>query len=432
MGEQPRKRPFLTPYGLAATASRNYRSFCYTRATGRISRSRCLSAKRPVAPTRGPAIPTLPSPGRMADSIAPKPSTPLLSGIDLFAGAGGLSLGARQAGIEVELAIERDSHSAATYARNHPGTVVKAMDVHSLSTTDIAGAPRTAERTILFGGPPCSGFSYSNQKTRTLQNPDNWLFIEFLRVAREWKPDWVLLENVRGLTNTTKGVFYHQIMSKLEDLGYATSSAILNAADFGVPQNRSRLFILGSRHGKTDVLPTKSTDRAPTVGDAIHDLPLLPNGAALSWSRYRSPPSSEYAKHMRLDLEGCSNHLVTKSAPIILQRYTYVPCGGNWQNIPTRLLRSYRQPMNCHTGLYHRLNPDLPSIVIGNFRKNMLIHPTEDRGISVREAARLQSFPDWYEFLGSIGFQQQQVSNAVPPILAKTVFESIVAATQEL
>ena len=111
-----------------------------------------------------------------------------------------------------------------------------------------------------------------------------------------------------------------------------------------------------------------------------------------------------------------------------MQRYRYVPPGGNWKNIPADMMTTYADRQRCHTGIYHRLRYDQPSVVIGNFRKNMVIHPSQDRGLSVREAARLQSFPDTAVFSGTIGFQQQQVGNAVPPLLAKAVFEKLVAS----
>ena len=120
-----------------------------------------------------------------------------------------------------------------------------------------------------------------------------------------------------------------------------------------------------------------------------------------------------------------SGHLVTRNAAFVLRRYKYIPQGGNWEDIPTRLMRNYKDREDCHTGIYHRLSADEPSIVIGNYRKNMLIHPFEDRGLSVREAARLQSFPDAYQFKGSVGYQQQQVANAVPPLLGQAVFRRI-------
>ena len=112
----------------------------------------------------------------------------------------------------------------------------------------------------------------------------------------------------------------------------------------------------------------------------------------------------------------------------MIERYNHITKGGHWEDIPDRLMKTYADKTKCHTGIYHRLDEKKPSIVIGNFRKNMLIHPRQDRGLSVREAARLQSFPDQYEFKGSIGFQQQQVGNAVPPLLAKAVFQSVVQA----
>ena len=159
--------------------------------------------------------------------------------------------------------------------------------------------------------------------------------------------------------------------------------------------------------------------------DAIADLPELVNGASVSWMPYKDSGGSEYSRFLRRRLKLSSNHLVSNNSDTILRRYKYVPQGGNWQDIPNRLMRNYSDRSRCHTGIYRRLYYDLPSVVIGNYRKNMLIHPEQDRGLSVREAARIQSFPDWYEFQGSIGFQQQQVGNAVPPLLAKAVFQAI-------
>jgi DNA (cytosine-5)-methyltransferase 1 len=129
---------------------------------------------------------------------------------------------------------------------------------------------------------------------------------------------------------------------------------------------------------------------------------------------------------MRDGLAVSRNHLVTRNADFILERYRFVPPGGNWEDIPIRLMKNYADRDRCHTGIYHRLRLDEPSKVIGNYRKNMVIHPSQNRGLSVREAARLQSFPDSFVFKGSIGFQQEQVGNAVPPLLAKAVFDAIV------
>lgn len=349
-------------------------------------------------------------------------------GIDLFAGSGGLSLGARQAGIDVALAVEYDSHACRTYTHNHPNTNIFFEDIRKL---DRIGIDTRHKSTILFGGPPCQGFSTSNQRTRHLQNPDNWLFCEFLRILRLWRPDWVVFENVTGIRETKKGLLFEQIMSGIEMLGYTTFYWILCATDYGVPQKRTRLFIIGSRHGITVPKPLPSVTIPVTVKEAIFDLPELQNGACINVMPYKCKPTYPYAQSTRGELQQSSNHLVTKSASHIIDRYSCIPQGGNWQHIPPQLMRNYSDVNKCHTGIYHRLREDSPSVVIGNYRKNMLIHPIQNRGLSVREAARLQSFPDSYEFMGSIGFQQQQVGNAVPPLLAKAVFEAIINAELE-
>lgn len=347
-------------------------------------------------------------------------------GVDIFSGAGGMSLGASQAGIDVRLAIEVDPHAAATYSRNHPHTKMLNENIQKFNRIDLRHG--RAER-ILFGGPPCQGFSTSNQKTRSLSNQDNWLFHEFIRIAASWKPEWIVFENVRGMTETEHGVFLSEIITHLERLKYTVVFWILNSADYGIPQKRFRLFIIGSRHGRKPSQPNPTHPNPITVNEAIHDLPDLQNGSNLLVSRYKSRPKSEYAKMMRGNLTKCTNHQITRNAPHIIERYKHIPQGGNWEDIPLELMHNYTDCTRCHTGIYHRLAPDSPSIVIGNYRKNMLIHPTQDRGLSVREAARLQSFPDWYTFEGSIGFQQQQVGNAVPPLLAQKVFEAITHAT---
>lgn len=344
-------------------------------------------------------------------------------GVDLFAGAGGMSLGAQMAGIDVQLAVEKDPHAARTYAHNHPTTRVVTEDVANIKEIAVDKRGKTS---ILFGGPPCQGFSTSNQKTRNSSNETNWMFTEYLRLVRHWKPDWVVFENVKGIIETEKGFFCDKILHEMETSGYTCNSGILCAADFGAPQIRSRFFIIGSLHGIKVQFPGKTVECFVTVDEAIGDLPGLPNGADYHFKPYRCQAHSEYARSMRNGKDGCTNHYVTNNAAHIIKRYKYIPQGGNWENIPEKLMTNYADRRRCHTGVYRRLWADRPSVVIGNYRKNMLIHPTEDRGLSVREAARLQSFPDTYEFLGSIGFQQQQVGNAVPPLLAKEVFEAII------
>ncbi|HXU30906.1 MAG TPA: DNA cytosine methyltransferase, partial [Thermoanaerobaculia bacterium] len=210
--------------------------------------------------------------------------------------------------------------------------------------------------------------------------------------------------------------------------GYALQFSVLNSSDFGVPQLRKRIFVIGRRSEGILMLPSPQPDRV-TVAEAISDLPRLDNGASTSWMPYRRSAQSDYAKKMRGRLRQSPNHFVTRSSVSVVERYKHIPPGRNWTAIPLNLLHNYSavDKLDLHTGLYHRLRADQPSVVIGNYRKNMLIHPEENRGLSVREAARIQSFPDDYEFVGSIGFQQQQVGNAVPPLLARAVFESLLS-----
>jgi DNA (cytosine-5)-methyltransferase 1 len=352
-----------------------------------------------------------------------------MQAVDLFAGGGGMSTGALWSGIKVAYAVELESNAAETYRINHPETVLIDRDVGKVTADDMPDLNRS-EPLIVFGGPPCQGFSTSNQKTRNSENPSNWLFLEYIRLVEQLEPDWVVFENVRGLAETEKGAFLAAIISSFEKLGYKTSCFVLNAVDYGVPQRRGRLFVLGSRHGK-EVQPPPSSCRKPiTVSEAIDDLPELQNGASMDALPYRAPAHSDFAESMRGNLSSCGNHLVTRNAEHILKRYAYIPQGGNWESIPEELMGNYADRSRCHTGIYHRLKEDSPSIVVGNFRKNMLIHPRQNRGLSVREAARLQSFPDWYRFAGSIGFQQQQVGNAVPPLLAKAVFDLLLASSE--
>ena len=343
-------------------------------------------------------------------------------GIDLFSGAGGMALGAAQAGIKVMHAIEADPYAAATYKHNHPKSNVIVADIRNIKNIKLT---QKGNRRILFGGPPCQGFSTSNQRTRTVNNPNNWLFMESLRIVRELQPEWVVFENVKGIAETEKAAFLEMMISGLKSCGYTVTWWVMNAADYGVPQIRYRLFVIGSLQGIKPIKPQPITKKHITVEQAISDLPALSNGASEQTMPYSTKPKSDYATMLRGNLKKSSNHIVTKNASYVIDRYNHVPPGGNWESIPAKLMNNYRDRTRCHTGIYYRLKNDEPSIVIGNYRKNMLIHPSQNRGLSVREAARLQSFPDWYEFKGSIGFQQQQVANAVPPQLAKHVFATI-------
>lgn len=348
-------------------------------------------------------------------------------GIDLFSGAGGLTLGAEMVGINVVIAVENDPYAAQTYRVNHPHTLMINKDIRKVRNLHI---DRGDQSLVLFGGPPCQGFSTSNQKTRNKSNPQNWLFLEFIRIARETMPDWIIFENVKGIKETEEGFFVTKISKTLIELGYTCTTMVLCASDYGIPQTRSRFFLIGSLHGKKLREP-RGSGSLITVNDAIEDLPSLKNGASQDMLSYKMDARSDYAKMLRKNMERCSGHLVSKNNDNIIKRYTFIPQGGNWKDIPDNLMANYSDKSRCHTGIYRRLVANQPSITVGNYRKSMLIHPWENRGLSVREAARLQSFPDSYTFCGSIGFQQQQVGNAVPPLLSKIVFQTIIDSDRE-
>jgi DNA (cytosine-5)-methyltransferase 1 len=170
----------------------------------------------------------------------------------------------------------------------------------------------------------------------------------------------------------------------------------------------------------------KKINKKITVKQAINDLPSLKNGANINSTSYKRGKMSTYARNLRVNSSNSIQNFVSKNRDYVIERYKHIGIGENWKSIPTELMTNYTDTSNCHSGIYRRLHPNKPSVVIANYRKNMLIHPFEDRGLSVREAARIQSFPDNFVFKGSLMQIQQQIGNAVPPLLAKAIFQQIV------
>lgn len=341
-------------------------------------------------------------------------------GIDIFSGAGGLSIGAINAGIKVTHAIEKEPYTAKTFKSNHPNVEVITDDIGNINTS----ALKLKKTFIIFGGPPCQGFSTSNTKTRNNENKNNSLFIEFVRFVKELNPEWFLFENVEGISKFNKGKTVKEICSSFEKLGYKISFEILSAADYGVPQKRNRFIMVGNRIGIDFQFP-KAENHFVTVAQAINDLPVLVNGQKEDTLPYRFKPSN-YAKKLRGESQYALQNYVSRNQDYVINRYKYIKPGENWSAIPARLMKNYKNISNCHSGIYKRLDPKQPSIVISNYRKNMLIHPYQDRGLSVREAARIQSFPDSFIFEGPIMYIQQQIGNAVPPLLAEKIFKQII------
>lgn len=349
-------------------------------------------------------------------------------GIDIFSGAGGLSLGAEMAGIEVRYGVEINKYAAQSFAYNHKNAKVITNDITQINTSELLIDGK--DLFVIMGGPPCQGFSMSNTMSRNMDNDKNYLYLQFVRFVRELQPKWFVLENVWGLTKMNDGQTLEMIKESFMSLGYTVKAKILWANEYGVPQKRYRCFIVGNSIGIDFDFP-EAQRTTITVKEAIEDLPVLSNGQMLLDADYRIPfaEASEYAKSMRLNSTSAKQNLVSLNNDLVIERYKYIPQGGNWRNIPDSLMTNYADKSRCHSGIYKRLKEDAPSVVISNYRKSMLIHPTQDRGLSVREAARLQSFPDDFIFQGPIMSIQQQIGNAVPPLLAKAVFEQIIKMT---
>lgn len=353
-------------------------------------------------------------------------------GIDIFSGAGGLSLGAEMAGIKIKTAIEINKSASQTFLRNHAGAKVLQEDIQNIDPQNLIKGKKNVF--VIMGGPPCQGFSMSNTRTRNMENQKNFLFLEFVRFVQEIRPEWFVLENVWGITNINEGKTRTMIEDHFRAIdGYNNiTSSILWASDYGVPQKRNRFFLVGNRLGIDFKFPEKQSTKI-TVKEAINDLPSLQNGEMLEEAKYTQSieEASAYARLMRQGSDKARQNYVSRNNELVIERYRHIGQGQNWRAIPDSLMQNYADKRRCHSGIYKRLREDQPSVVISNYRKSMLIHPWEDRGISVREAARLQSFPDTFIFEGSLMHIQQQIGNAVPPLLAKAVFQQIIKQTDE-
>lgn len=349
-------------------------------------------------------------------------------GVDIFSGAGGLSLGAELAGITMRFAIEVNESAAKTYKRNHKHTEVLCQNIKEV---DLRSQFSNEPPFIIMGGPPCQGFSLSNTRNRNMENEKNFLFREFVRMVKELHPKWFLFENVSGIVHMNHGAVVEMIADEFKSLGYSVKYTVLKASDYGVPQNRERFFLVGNSLGIDFHFPSPN-DTKISVQEAIGDLPALENGDNYNELDYLMPicEASKYARRMREKSNKSLQNFVSRNNDLAIKRYSYIPQGGNWRDIPEELMDNYADKSRCHSGIYKRLRADQPSVVISNYRKSMLIHPTQNRGLSVREAARIQSFPDHFVFEGPISHIQQQIGNAVPPLLAKAVVKQILALTK--
>lgn len=381
--------------------------------------------------------------------------------IDLFAGAGGLSCGLEMAGFQPVLANEMVEQYAKTYQVNHPETTVITGDVRHVDEKKLHDLIRDyGEIDLIAGGPPCQGFSV-NAPVRSLDDPRNHLFKEYLRIVAEIRPKAVLIENVPGIISLGRGTVVSQIYKELNELGYQVNHKILFAGHYGVPQMRFRTVFIAIR---TDILvgdikfpqpeyyatavanfqgsrelcyaltPMDELLLKPktTVWDAIGDLPSIEGGEKESVFEYTKEPTSAFQMYARAGSNNITSHFCSRLSGVNIERLKHIPQGGSWRDIPFDLLPNglKRAKRSDHTKRYGRLAPDdLCSTIMTKCDPHWgsFFHPTQARAISVREAARIQSFPDSYVFTGNMTQQYEQVGNAVPPLLAKAIGETIAA-----
>lgn len=379
--------------------------------------------------------------------------------IDLFAGAGGITEGFRQAGAQCLFANDFNASAVKTFKLNHPATEASCGPVEQQDPALIRArlGLGKGELDCLLGGPPCQGFSIY-APDRILDDPRNSMFRHYLRFVDEFAPKTILIENVPGMLSLGGGKVVETILKELTNRGYKTACRILLAAHFGVPQNRFRLIFLASREpGLNHPEPTHFHDArtnftggatlttrlqpldalmlkpAVTLREAIADLPAIEAGGGSEISNYPAQKScSAYSDVLREGSGMLFNHTANKLSPINLERLRHIPPGGAWTDIPFDLLPAGMQKAkrSDHTKRYGRLAWD--SLACTMLTKcdphwGAVFHPEQQRAFSVREAARIQSFPDRYRFLGTKGSQYEQVGNAVPVYLAKAIAEELKA-----
>lgn len=364
--------------------------------------------------------------------------------IDLFAGAGGLSEGFRQAGYFIAGSVEIDEDAAKSHHVNFPESVLIQQDITTLSAQELLDkcGLRKGEVDVVIGGPPCQSFSMAGK--RLIDDPRHVLFQEFVRIVEYIEPTSFVMENVVGLLSMSNGKFKEAILEAFSEIGYEVDVTILNSANYGVPQTRQRTIFIGNKIGKkvTFPLPTHSKNGVnnlldwTTVGEAISDLPSLEESAGEEKIFYKNSPSQWYQLYIRgiisykkyishmlngdtFNLSGIEleetvlyNHWTSKSGEKTKERFYCINQGENWEALPEHLKTNGK-----YSNLYRRLELNKPSVTLTNIRKSMFIHPTEHRLLTVREGARIQSFPDYIRFMGKKGSQQQQIGNAVPPLL---------------
>lgn len=343
---------------------------------------------------------------------------------DLFAGVGGLSLGFEQAGFDVTFAVEFDKDIASAYEKNHTGTAMYNADITKLDANELLAKHGKVD--VIVGGPPCQGFSQKGKRL-SVKDDRNFLFRQYVRFVEVFRPKYFVIENVPNIITTANGFFKDEIIKEFSALGYDVKADVFDVSKFGVPQQRRRALFIGQLKKNLVEFP-KPTGRRVTVNDAISDMPPLESGEGEEFAQYLCPAKTAYQKMMRKGVRGgVQNHQATAHSAIALTRMRMIPKGKGKEVLPPE-----HRTKSIYSGTWCRLiENDIAATITTRFdtpSSGRFTHPTQNRCITVREAARIQSFPDTFVFYGTKTSQMKQVGNAVPPVFANAIAKSILKA----
>ena len=345
--------------------------------------------------------------------------------LDLFCGAGGLSLGFEKAGFEVIGGVEFDKNVIKTHEKNFPNAINICTDIRNIIDEDVIRLFGN-KVDVIIGGPPCQGFSAANKwQSDDEKIEKNRLFFEYIRFVKLLNPKVFVIENVRQILTKEDGYAKNEILNITRELGYdVTEPTVLVASDYGVPQKRERAIFVGIRNDlhKTFDFGDIQKKKKVTVKEAISDLYGVTTENSEPFMS-KCPPQSDYQKLMRKNSNGMIyNHFTKFPTQIVQERMSYVKQGENWRSVPEELWDTKRS--NRHSSAYKRLKEDDLSITIDTGHMNYF-HPIYNRVPTVRESARIQSFPDDFIFEGNRTSQFLQVGNAVPPLMAQALATAI-------
>lgn len=336
-----------------------------------------------------------------------------MNAIDLFAGCGGLSKGFMDAGYNIIVGVDNDQAALNTFVKNHNGAIALNADLSKQETFDeikkIAGK-RNID--VIIAGPPCQGFSLSGP--RNFDDKRNKLYLAVFEMVLQYQPKGFIIENVPGMSTLYNGEIKKGILKRFKDLGYNVECRILCSADYGVPQIRKRLIFMGVRKDigvPTFPNPIYEPKNYLTCRDAISDLPRLDNDLGQDECEYLKGSLTKYQKKMRKSNTILYNHVATNHTQMVKETIALVPEGGNYKDLPSGVGESRK-----FNEAWTRYHGDKPSRTIDTGHRNHF-HYEQNRVPTVRENARLQSFPDDFVFLGTRTQQYRQVGNAVPPLL---------------